>query len=74
MYETLAQAGDPTIVSILITAVSTLAGVVAYLWRTFLKTIDDLNQRAKDCEDDREQLWNALIAQAPAAATVRKTK
>ena len=74
MTEFLASSSDPTIASILLSAIGALTGVVTYLWRTFLKTVEEIKVKLADCEDDREDLWKALIAQNPSAEAVRKAK
>ena len=74
LSETLAAAADPTIVTILLSAIGALASSVAFLWKQTSEHFKEIKDKLADCEDDREDLWKALIAHNPAAETVRKSK
>ena len=70
----IASATDPTMFSVLATGISALAGCVAYLWKQQSRHFANVEEKLNDCEEDREDLWRALIAQNPSAETVRKNK
>jgi hypothetical protein len=75
MIETLvATSSDPTMFTVLATGISALSGCVAYLWKQQTNHFATVEEKLNDCEEDREDLWKALIAQNPAAVTVRKQK
>lgn len=65
---------DPTMFTVLATGISTLAGCVAYLWKQQTAHFATVEKKLSDCEEDREDLWKAMIAQNPAAVTARKQK
>lgn len=48
---------DLSLIGALGVAVSTLAGVVAYGGRWFVKEFDQLKVEVTDCRRDRENLW-----------------
>lgn len=60
--------------TVLATGISTLAGCVAYLWKQQVNHFARVEEKLTDCEEDREDLWKALIAQNPSAIAARKTK
>ena len=70
----IATAADPTMFSVLATGISVLAGSVAYLWKQQTNHFVRVEEKLTDCEEDREDLWRALIATNPSAEVQRKTK
>ena len=48
---------DLSLIGALGVAVSTLAGVVTYMGRWFMKQFDELKAEVIDCRRDRENLW-----------------
>jgi hypothetical protein len=49
---------DLSLIGALGVAVSTLAGVTAYMGRWFVKQFDELKAEVIDCRRDRENLWH----------------
>ena len=47
------------LVGLLTTAVSGLAGAVVYLFRACQAEFADVKAKLKDCEEDRQRLWEA---------------
>ena len=75
MIETLvATSADPTMFTVLCTGISALAGCVAYLWKQQSSYFAKVEEKLTDCEEDREDLWRALIAANPSCETIRKNK
>lgn len=48
---------DMTLIGALGIAVSTLAGVVTYMGKWFLKQFDEVKAEVTECRRDRENLW-----------------
>lgn len=48
---------DMTLIGALGIAVSTLAGVVTYMGKWFLKQFDEVKAEVTECRRDRESLW-----------------
>jgi hypothetical protein len=48
---------DLSLIGALGVAVSTLAAVVAYMGRWFVKQFDELKAEVVNCRQDRENLW-----------------
>jgi hypothetical protein len=48
---------DLSLIGALTAAVGTLAGVVTYMGRWFIKEFDGLKAEVIDCRRDRENLW-----------------
>lgn len=48
---------DLSLIGALGVAVSTLAGVVTYMGRWFVKQFDELKAEVTTCREDRESLW-----------------
>ena len=48
---------DLSLIGALGVAVSTLAGVVTYMGRWFVKQFEELKAEVIDCRRDRENLW-----------------
>ena len=67
-------ASDPTVISLLVGALSAMATVVGYLWRLVQKTMEEIKVKLNDCEEDREDLWKALIAANPSIEIPKKSK
>jgi hypothetical protein len=55
---------DITQVGMLLGACATLGGVIAALWRQMLTHFGHVEEKLKDCEDDRQNLWECLADQA----------
>lgn len=49
---------------ILLTAVSGLCGAVVYLFKSFVKSNDEIKTALEECHKDREELWNHLAGLA----------
>lgn len=63
-----------TVPGLLLGAVTSLAGVVVFLWKQLSdhnkeqkETYKELQARHDECDDDRRKLWKALYAIYPAA-------
>jgi hypothetical protein len=63
---------DPTVNGLLIAAVTSLAGVVTYLWKQLSNHYAELKAEHHECVDDREKLWKALYSIHPAAREVKE--
>ena len=70
----LASAADPTMFTVLLSGIGSLAGCVAYLWKQQTDHFAKVEIKLNDCEEDREDLWRALIAANPSAEIQRKNK
>ena len=55
---------DITQVGMLLGACATLGGVIAALWRQVMTHFGHVEEKLKDCEDDRQNLWECLADQA----------
>lgn len=55
---------DITQVGMLLGACATLGGVIAALWRQMMTHFGHVEEKLKDCEDDRQNLWECLADQA----------
>ena len=55
---------DITQVGMLLGACATLGGVIAALWRQMTTHFGHVEEKLKDCEDDRQHLWEVLADQA----------
>ena len=51
---------DLSLIGALGVAVSTLAAVVAYMGRWFVKQFDELKAEVVNCRQDRENLWERI--------------
>jgi hypothetical protein len=70
---------DPTVSGLLITAVTSLGGVVVFLWKQISDSHKESKLRLKEsearhdeCDDDRRKLWQALYAIHPAAKELKE--
>jgi hypothetical protein len=63
---------DPTVNGLLIAAVTSLAGVVTYLWKQLSNHYTELKAEHRECVDDREKLWKALYSIHPACKEVKE--
>ena len=70
---------EPTVASLLIAAVTGLAGVVVFLWKQINEgnknrevQYVELQARHDECDDDRRKLWRALYSIHPAAKELRE--
>ena len=57
--------GDPTVNGLLIAAVTSLAGVVTYLWKQLSNHYIELKAEHRECVEDREKLWKAMYSIHP---------
>jgi hypothetical protein len=51
---------DLSLIAALTAAVGTLAGVVTYMGRWFVKQFDELKAEVIECRRDRENLWKRI--------------
>ena len=51
-------------VGMLLGACATLGGLIAALWRQMMTHFGHVEEKLKDCEDDRQNLWECLADQA----------
>ena len=63
---------DPTVNGLLLAAVTSLGGVVAYLWKQLSAHYNELKEQHKECVDDRERLWKAMYAIHPACKEIKE--
>jgi len=63
---------DPTVNGLLLTAITTLAGLVTYLWKQNMDHYKELRVDRDECIEDRERLWKALYAIHPAAKEIKE--
>ncbi len=57
---------DPTVNGLLIAGITSLGGVVAYLWKQLSSHYTELKQEHRECVEDRQELWKALYSISPA--------
>jgi len=62
MFELIADS-VMTLETALMSGLTGLAAVVAYLWSFITKHVAELRISVKDCEEDREALWAKLLEQ-----------
>jgi hypothetical protein len=53
---------DPTVSGLLIAAVTSMAGVITYLWKQLTNQFNSLQKRSDECDEDRKELWKALYS------------
>ena len=63
---------EPTTNGLLIAAITTLAGVVTYLWKQLSSHYAELKAEHKECVDDRERLWKAMYTIHPASKEIKE--
>lgn len=51
---------DLSLIGALTVAVGSLAGVVTYMGRWFVKQFDELKAEVIECRHDREELWERI--------------
>ena len=51
---------DLSLIGALTLAVGSLAGVVTYMGRWFVKQFDELKTEVTECRQDREKLWERI--------------
>lgn len=61
---------EPTVSGLLITAITTLSGVVTYLWKQHSDHYKELKENHDDCVNDRERLWKAMYSIHPASKDI----
>ena len=74
MFVLFAEVGEPTVTTILLGGLTTLAGCVAHLYRNQSKAHAEAVQRADECEEDRRHLWMALVRIDPNAEELKIRK
>ncbi len=62
---------DPTVNGLLIAAVTSLAGVVTYLWKQLSSHYAELKVSHEECVNDRQKLWKALYSIHPACKEIK---
>ena len=63
---------EPTTSGLLIAAVTTLAGVVTYLWKQLPSHYAELKEEHRECVEDRERLWKAMYTIHPASKEIKE--
>lgn len=63
---------EPTTSGLLIAAVTTLAGVVTYLWKQLTSHYSELKEEHRECVEDRERLWKAMYTIHPASKEIKE--
>jgi len=63
---------EPTTNGLLIAAITTLAGVVTYLWKQLSSHYAELKAEHRECVDDRERLWKAMYTIHPASKEIKE--
>lgn len=63
---------DPTVNGLLLAAVTSLGGVVAYLWKQLSAHYNELKEQHRECVEDREKLWKAMYSIHPAAKEIKE--
>lgn len=64
---------EPTTSGLLIAAITTLAGVVTYLWKQLSSHYAELKAEHRECVEDRERLWKAMYSIHPASKEIKET-
>ena len=57
-------APDPTTMGILASSIAGLIGAIGVLWKHIASHFARIENKLQDCEDDRENLWRAIAANA----------
>ena len=55
---------DPTTLGVLVTALTGMGTAIGVLWRQIQKHLATIEEKLKDCETDRVELWKQLAKQA----------
>lgn len=55
---------DPTVIGVLITTITGMSTAIGVLWKTVMAHVKSIEDRLRQCEDDRNELWKALAEQA----------
>ena len=63
---------DPTVNGLLLAAITTLAGVVTYLWKQLTDNYKEIKVKADECEEDRQRLWRAMYSIHPACKEIKE--
>ncbi len=63
---------EPTTNGLLIAAITTLAGVVTYLWKQLSSHYSELKSEHRECVEDRERLWKAMYSIHPASKEIKE--
>lgn len=64
METTIMTAPDPTTIGMLLTAITGLGSAIGVLWRQVTRHLATIEEKLKDCEDDRTELWKTLAKQS----------
>ena len=48
---------DMTMNGMLLSAIGTLGGIVAYLWKQLTTNYNEIKIKSIECEEDRKELW-----------------
>lgn len=63
---------DPTVNGLLIAGITSLAGVVAFLWKQLSSHYAELKEEHRECVEDRQKLWKAMYSIHPACKEIRE--
>lgn len=55
---------DPTVIGVLVTTITGMSTAIGVLWKTVMNHVKSIEDRLRQCEDDRNELWKALAEQA----------
>ena len=61
---------DPTVNGLLLAGITSLGGVVAYLWKQLSSHYSELKAEHRECVEDRQKLWKALYSIHPACKDI----
>tara|TARA_R100000406_G_scaffold32567_1_gene21315 strand:+ start:4049 stop:4267 length:219 start_codon:yes stop_codon:yes gene_type:complete len=70
--EHFAQVEPISLTTALLGGLTALGGAVAHLYHAQRKTHEELVKRAEECDDDRRQLWMALVRIDPNAEELKQ--
>ena len=63
---------DPTVNGLLLAGITSLGGVVAYLWTQLSAHYAELKAEHRECVEDRERLWKAMYSIHPACKEIKE--
>ena len=61
---------DPTVNGLLLAGITSLGGVVAYLWKQLSSHYSELKAEHRECVEDRQKLWKAMYSIHPACKDI----